>query len=529
MISKALSKTRNPSEPETLKIKNCRFVLEEVSTPKLRKILSCDSYWKTENNDSYSTLDLGAAAKYRRYADEFVEKLFKRAFQEHYDLPDIPQLPMLDHHQKEGIEWILRRKRSYLAHAPGAGKTAQALIAAHYASGEGQNVFIVPPGLVMNWQREFLKVSGWIDTWPCVGIVQSSDLQDRVAWRATNLIVPDSMLTREWVYERLQKLKKKVVVVDEASRLKDEQAERSIAFYGGVYGDRTYRGLFQEARHVVFMDGSPMPNRPMELWAPAYSLHPEAIDCRNKDDFGYRYCGAKANGFGQWEYLWSSHEKELHEKLTKDFMHVVREEELTHPQRLRSILFMDEDVRTARQKTWEIKNLETLSFINEDSSLGETAQYRRDLGISKAPWVIDYVRQRVHKNESVLLFCWHREVADLLFKGLNDNEAALVYGGTSPEDREKAFRCFQEGDLKVLVMNISAAARGHNLQRADRVIFAEYSWTDELNKQAEKRASRKGSTKMSIRCEYIVVPDSLDEIVLRSVFAKEKRVKKVIG
>ena len=72
-------------------------------------------------------------------------------------------------------------------------------------------------------------------------------------------------------------------------------------------------------------------------------------------------------------------------------------------------------------------------------------------------------------------------------------------------------------------------ARGYNLQRADRCIFAEWSWSNETNLQAEKRASRKGSTKEFVRCEYLVCPGSMDEVQLGSCFTKEKRVKRVIG
>jgi hypothetical protein len=67
------------------------------------------------------------------------------------------------------------------------------------------------------------------------------------------------------------------------------------------------------------------------------------------------------------------------------------------------------------------------------------------------------------------------------------------------------------------------------LQAADRVIFGEFSWTDETNKQAEKRASRRGSTKSVVRCDYIVAPGTLDEPVLTSVFRKAANVKRVIG
>ena len=79
-------------------------------------------------------------------------------------------------------------------------------------------------------------------------------------------------------------------------------------------------------------------------------------------------------------------------------------------------------------------------------------------------------------------------------------------------------------------MNIAAGGRGHNLQRADRVVFAEWAWNDETNKQCEKRASRKGRDKdLPVRCNYIVCPNSMDEPILNAVFKKTESVKKVIG
>ena len=88
-----------------------------------------------------------------------------------------------------------------------------------------------------------------------------------------------------------------------------------------------------------------------------------------------------------------------------------------------------------------------------------------------------------------LLFVWHRNVAIKLFElfneKLNPGVANIIIGGTSVDLREKIFESFQSGRCRLIVGNIQAMGRGNNLQRADRVIFAEYSWTDEENKQAE--------------------------------------------
>lgn len=513
---------------ETLKLKHGKFVLSEVSSPRLRLKLSKNAHWESIGNDAYTTTSLGAAVEFKQYATGGMKKIFSNILQEHYCTPKIPSLP-LDPHQEEGIKWILSRKRSYLAHAPGAGKTCEAIIASCISEKPGTSVYIVPPSLALNWEREILKFTEWLDIWPAIGRVKQSDTQDEVAWNADFLIIPDSMLTKDWVYTRLQNLKIKLLAVDEASRFKEPYAERSLAFYGGKDGEKVYPGIFRNAKHVVFLDGSPMPNRPMEIWGPTYALHPEAIDCMGQDDFGYRYCGAKPNQFGVWEYKYSSNEKELNGKLTKDFMHVVKEEELSHPERRRSMVFMDEDVRTSQQKTWERRHLKEVP-LSDAVSQGDLARFRKELGLKKVPWIARYVRERIkEKNESILLFVWHREVAGKLYSALESFNPGFAIGGTPPAQRERDFNRFQNGVIKLLILNIAAGGRGFNLQRADRVIFGEFSWTDETNKQAEKRASRKGSDKEFVRCEYIVCPNSIDEIVLKSVFAKETRIRKIIG
>lgn len=474
----------------------------------------------------YETRSLRAAAVYKQFADADVKAIFDRTFQDFYILPAGLPLPSeLDPHQREGVEWILSRKRSYLAHAPGAGKTAQAIVAMMCA-GTCRDLIIAPPSLVKNWEREIYKVTDWFDWFPTIGIVGSSENQDRVAWGADFIICPDSMLTKPWVYRKLLEMDPDFIVVDEASRFKDPLAKRT----GALFGSDTYPGLTQTPRHVVLMDGSPMPNRPIELWAPIYAMDPESIDCMSYEEFGHRYCGARQNEYGHYLFDGSNNEKELKSKLAQGFMHVVTESQLSHPERLRSMLFMDKDVRSSEQKTWERKHLDQIKEFSDGITQGDMARFRQELGMKKVPFIAKYVAERLKdKNESILLFAWHRDVIDDLAYELRNFNPGVVLGGTPSGIREIYFQKFQEGQTKLLIMNIASGGRGHNLQNADRVIFGEFAWTDETNKQAEKRASRRGSTKSFVRCEYIVAPHSMDEKVLSSLFTKEKRVKRVIG
>jgi SWI/SNF-related matrix-associated actin-dependent regulator 1 of chromatin subfamily A len=480
-----------------------------------------------------TTLDLKGALRFRRNADEKAKKVFKRSLNRMYDAPS-QKLPIfLDTHQKDGVHWILTRRRSYLAHAPGAGKTAQAIVASLMAHGHGQTVFIVPPTLTVNWAREVLKWTEWADFWPSITIIPTSDKQNEVDWRSDFIVVPDSMLTKPWVYDHLQLLPIKLLAVDEASRFKEQASERTKALFGGQNGPRLYSGLIGKARHTVLLDGSPMPNRPMELWAPTIAMDPEAIDCMTMHEFGVKYCAGRfiADKFKlDWDYRGASNQFNLRLRLQERFMHVVGENELHHPERLRSILFMNENALTTKAFEQKYVSRINLNDLNEEKSQGDLAKLRHQIGISKIDWVVNYVKERHDdKNEALLIFAWHREVCWEIANRLKSYRPGLVMGGVPQKEREKILDAFQSGATRIIVGNIHAMGRGVNLQRANRVIFAEYSWSDELNRQCEKRASRKGSAQNSVRCDYVVVPNSIDETVLNAVFTKAKNVKEVIG
>lgn len=481
-------------------------------------------------------LTLKEAAKIRQYCDDTSARIFNRRLGQQFTSSELPPLPFLDAHQVEGVAWIMSRARSYLAHAPGAGKTGQAIVASELSellSGlTDQTLIIVPPSLTTNWMREIDKFMELmeINARTCATIPLSTDKYE-MNWDAQYLICPDSMLAKSWVYQALSKKKYRMIIVDEASRFKEAASIRTVALFGGRTGKNVFQGLYQNAKRVVLLDGSPMPNRPMELWAPTFALAPESIDFMEQHEFGFKYCAPTQGYGGRWEFLGSSHEDELRERLQKDFMHVVTESALTHPERRRSLLYMNTDPRTLSHKTWERKNLSLLDpFKGEDASQGEFASYRRELGIRKVPWIANYVRERLRgKNESILLFAWHREVVELLAIELEEWNPGVVMGGVSNAEREKIFEEFQSLERKLIIANIAAAGRGHNLQAADRVIFGEFSWTDELNIQCEKRSSRRGSEKEFVRCDYICAPDSMDERVLKSIFTKASRVKRIIG
>lgn len=401
------------------------------------------------------------------------------------------------------------------------------------SKGTGQNLIIIPPSLVANWEREIEKFRRLLGLKVSVAVVPLTKSQSEMNWSAEIILCPDSRLAFDWVIGRLNKMSFKTIGVDEASRFKEFESQRAVAFYGGQYKTYSYPGIFRRARHTVFLDGSPMPNRPMELWAPLYALVPESIDHMSRHEFGVHFCGAKKNYRGDWEYRGSANEAELRERMQRNFMHVVHERDLSHPERRRSLVFTNNDVRSPEHKAWERRHLGSLNLsdLKENIEQGDIARFRRELGLRKVPWTVEYISERLkNKSESILVFAWHREVCEALAEGLKVFKPGLVMGGTKDGDKEKYFREFQTGERRIIVGNILVMGRGHNLPRADRAVFCEPSWSDESNKQCEKRASRRGRDATSIvRCDYVVALGSMDEPIINSLFTKESRVKKVMG
>jgi len=520
----------------TLTFKAGIFYLEDASLDATAQIFRMrndgDRAWSRNNPDDFCTDSLRAAVRFRPYADKATEKIFKRMLSRRYPAPSLPPLAFLDPHQKSGVEHVLSRKASYLAHAPGAGKTATALTAALLCKGRGQILFIVPPHLTVNWVREVNKFAGLVTReWVSLAVVHEAKHALRVDWSADILIVADSMISRAWVLKELILRDFKFVGVDEAHRYKDAATTRARMLFGGEVRGIESPGLVQDARHGVLLSGTPMPNRAMELWAPTYAMTPETINFMAMNDFGLRYGRPTYNSYGKLSFPGTSNEKELRGLLRKEFMHVISSDHLCLPEKRRALVYMTGDPRSPEMKTWERKNAGNvkLADLSESSSQGDLARWRREIGLGKIKWVSQFVADIIENgNESIILFAWHREVVEGLAKALKKFKPGVVMGGVKTKDRTRIFDSFQKGKRKLIIGNIGAMGEGENLQRADRVIFGEYSWTDDTNKQCEARAHRRGRKKM-VHSQYIVAGNTLDEVILSTVFRKEKDVKGVIG
>lgn len=450
----------------------------------------------------------------------------------------IPQNVKIKPFQLKGIKHALTRNKAYLAFDPGLGKTIMAAI--HAASLYAENsrhcfVYVCPPFLTWNIDAEFetfapsLSVLRWDEN-----LLNDIDLNLYDLWRLPNmLIVPDSLISRENLLSDIRKflLRKNwdsipVLYIDEAHRYKNADAIRSVP----ILGDKASTGLIHDFERVVFLSGTPMPNRPMELFSILSKTAPDLIDNMKEFEYGRKYCAGHRTQFG-WDFKGASNIEKLSAKISPFMMRVRKSEVLKElPPKTSEIVFLGGNL-PAHITSLELKALEALGSkdFTEDvikKILGENslhvATYRRELGLLKVKASLEYIKDILDNvEECPLIFAFHTEVIERLVSGISKYNPYVITGKTPMKKRHNIVKEFQNSKkARPLVGNILTMV-GHNMTRATRVLMQEFSWVSSDNEQASDRAHRIGQHS-NVFVQYFVYRNSLDHNIVRTFLKKDR-------
>lgn len=490
--------------------------------------------WEKLAKASFATTDIKAAVRFRSRADMKAERIFSKFMLTSFELPPKIVSPLgLDLYPFQsdfGVPHILGGNRTYLAHQPGLGKSAQAICAVN--SKPGRALIVCPSFLKVNWAREITTWSA-VD-FPSIEVVPETMKRRYANWNADFIIVSDSMLLRDWVRAGLLAQEFRFVFIDEGHRFKTPEAARTVALFGGQTAHFKSPGLIYRSEHVCVLSGTPLLNRPIELWPILYAMAPELIDFMPYQDFGFHYGGAVQDERGRWRFVGSANEKELKNKIMGRFMQRITKKHVLKdlPDKVREVIAIaDFDQRQPEIKAMDRSLLLQFreSGFERPKELGDYATVRHETGLSKIIWSAHFIDNILTGDqlEQIILFAHHRDVVSGLAKALEHWKPEVINGGVSLSDRTKIQDRFQEGNCRLIIGNIDAMNLGLTLTAATRVVFTEYSWTPALNEQAEDRAHRIGQ-KDSIFCQYLVLQGSIDEAILSSVLSKEKSIAKVM-
>ena len=314
--------------------------------------------------------------------------------------------------------------------------------------------------------------------------------------------------------DRLSQIRFGVCVCDESHTLKSPNAART----------QKLLPLATAAKRVIFLSGTPVLSRPIEIYTQASALRP-AIFGKQKD-FSVRYCAGHQGRFG-WDEKGASNCEALCAVLTHSCM--IRREKaavLTQlPDKLRCRLSVDipQKERQAIAAKMERVKRDTEGSDGPQNNPLVTELYQQT-GLAKVSGVMAHVETLLSTEveTKALLFGHHHGVLDGLAAGLDKSKATYVRidGRSTMEARAIAVKRFQsEPNVRVALLSISAAGVGLTLTAAQVVVFAECSWDIGGLKQAEDRAHRIGQ-KNAVLVQYCLADGTLDDWMWRTIERK---------
>lgn len=154
---------------------------------------------------------------------------------------------------------------------------------------------------------------------------------------------------------------------------------------------------------------------------------------------------------------------------------------------------------------------------------------RQATGISKAPYVADFIRLLVESGESVLVFAWHRSVYDILGDALKDLEPVFYTGTESESQKNLSKQLFLEGKTKILIMSLRAGAGVDGLQKVCRTcVIAEPDWSPACHLQNIGRIARDGQTD-PVTAYFLFSEEGSDPVIADILGIKKQQLEGIIN
>jgi len=403
--------------------------------------------------------------------------------------------------QLAGIEFASKRKHTLIADEMGLGKTIQALGAINANPDIKKVMVICPASLKLNWQREAEQwLTRPLSVHVCNGKNPDMDADMLIInyERARKLDTMKQLASREW----------DLLIIDESHRLKNPKALQTKRILGPVPKGQE-SSLFTHVKRSIFLTGTPVLNRPRELWPTVSTLAPEQFP--RFFSFGKRFCNAyqeRHRGVIHWNFDGASNLQELQEKLRASIMIRRKKDEVWKemPEKTRSILPLEPNDKSVKQLLKQeqsiLKNMKVkddmdwediVSTLKGDHvAFDQIARVRHDLAIAKLPLAIEHIANALEQQNKVVVFAHHRDVVEGIEEAFGD-VAVKLYGGMKDSDKQKAIDRFQnDQECKVFVGSILASGVGITLTAASIAIFAELDWVPANVFQAEDRLHRIG-------------------------------------
>lgn len=460
--------------------------------------------------------------------------------------------------QRAGIEYSLQRVNTLNCDEMGIGKTIQALGFINCNPSVKTVLVVCPASIKTNWINEAER---WLIR-PFKMAIGDSKKVPMPEDGYDFVVINYEVLRKLENNQRVTSIKWDLVILDEVHFIRNTRTLgfRSIAGGSKKGDDRVYNKL--EAAHIIGLTGTPVCNRPAELWPLISLLDPEHWNQRTFWYFHKRYCDVSSNGYGMDFTGHASDERleEIQVKLRETIMiRRLKKDVLTElPPKMRQVVELEYDETDSavvaainwekeyveRRNTEELEAAVEIAKADDDEHaykvaierleaenkflFEEMAAMRKATAIAKIPYVIEYVRGQLENVEKVVVAAWHHEMIEAVAKAF-DSESVAIYGNTPIDQRQQLVDWFQnDPKCRVAVLGIKAAGVGITLTAASVIDVVELPWTPGDLSQVEDRLHRIGQTD-TVNVYHLVLKGSIDVLMAKTIIEKQEVVEATLN
>lgn len=432
--------------------------------------------------------------------------------------------------QRQGVAWIERcQGRALIADSPGLGKTVQALAWLQLHPEERPALIVCPAVVRGNWVSE---AGRWLEDRPENEVSEIRSGKDPP--------VPGITVCNYDLAHRLpDDYSPAVVVIDECHYIKSPSARRTKAVAKKA----------KRARRVIALSGTPMLNRPADLYTVLNLLRPDIW--RDRRRFEIRYCGghlAQAGFRRFWRADGATNIPELAASLRQHVMIRRRKEDVLPDLPAKVRQFVDvpldafpnaDEYRRAEEDfaAWlmghelnrkdvmpggkGVSAWEAVMRTLQAEALVKLGALRLLAGKGKMEFALSWARDFLEgTDQKLVIFAYHQEVQEAIFSALKPFGALKIAPGT--DYRREVERFQGDPSCRVAVCSIRAAGQGITLTAASHMIVCELDWTPAVLEQVEDRIHRIGQAG-ACTYTYLVARETVDADMLDAL-----RMKRVV-
>ena len=447
-------------------------------------------------------------------------------------------------HQRQGLRFLLAEPNGGLLWEQGLGKTWAAIAVAlrRACNGEVRQCLVICPNTLMyNWRDEIKRHTA---NWPVLVLEGTIAERKRQLAQAREFFVVCNVESFSSIVGEVNAKDFDMVIVDEASRIKNPKAQRTKAV------------LSLRPRYRIILTGTPLTNGATDVWAPFNWIDPQTFG--NYWAFQDRYCefGPLKGPDGKPKYVTGRDGKK---RMVKVFVRHRNVEELRAKIARRGYRLMKTDCLDLPEKTYqdirvpiegEQKRLyramaeefrAVLDEMSDEQVAAEATNVLSQmlrchqitsgiLGTPEGPvWMADNAKLKVLndlldgplEDKKVIVFCRYREEIQQIAQSFENRNPVMIVGGMAPWKRQDAVSAFQnDPSCTLFVGQIQTAGFGLTLTASQDVVFFSRDFSLESYLQAQDRAHRIGQTG-TVTIMNLIAKDTIDELIAERLEMKE--------